>query len=120
MCQPDKPVVTKDQPWAAEVVSSACPYLYNMVSSPVVFELEHPAMGCYQEELNLMVQLDLKEVGLLEDPEVQQEAEVPGKAHISQMVPDKDLHPHHPEECYTHPVHPLVEQQVYIWDLVPS
>ena len=61
-------------------------------------------------------------MGSLEVLEVWQEAEVPGKANISQVVPDKDLHPHHPhshyhlEECYTHPVRPLVERQVYIWD----
>ena len=59
---------------------------------------------------------------MLEDLEVWQEVEVPDKAHIFQLVPDKDLHPHHPhshyhlEEWYSHPVRPLEVQQVYIQD----
>ena len=47
--------VMKDQPLAVEVVTSVCPFLCNMVPSPVASELEHPTTGCYQEELNLMV-----------------------------------------------------------------
>ena len=114
----------KDQQVAEVTMLTACLCQCDPVPNAVVSDTvpNTVAMGfedlatCYQEGLNLMV------ANSEEDPEVQQEAEMPDKAHISQVVLDKDLHPHHPhshyhpEECYTHPVCLLVEQQVYIQD----
>ena len=71
----------------------------NMVPNTMAMGFEDLATQ-YQEGLNLMVWSDPEEVSSLEDPEVQQEAEVPDKAHISQVVLDKDLHPHHPHSHY--------------------